>query len=48
MLVKGVRLRVWGVVLVVCVSVSGKLFSVGVSVCDLSSYLLDGNVERLL
>jgi len=28
----GVRLGVWGVVLVVCVSVSGVLFSVGVCV----------------
>ena len=35
MFVGGVRLGVWGVVLVVCVcvSVSGVLFSVGVCVC---------------
>jgi len=35
--VEGVRLGVWVVVLVVCVSVSGVLFSVGgwVGVCDL-------------
>jgi len=32
--VEGVRLGVWGVVLVVCVCV-GVLFSVGVCVCDL-------------
>jgi len=31
--VGGVRLGVWAVVLVVCVSVSGVLFSVGVCVC---------------
>ena len=30
---------VWGVVLVVCVSVSGVLFSVGVCVCDLLIFL---------
>jgi len=39
--VGGVRLGVWGVVLVVCVcvSVSGVLFSVGVCVCDLLIFL---------
>jgi len=31
--VGGVHLGVWGVVLVVCVSVSGVWFSVGVCVC---------------
>ena len=36
MFVGSVQLGVWGVVLVVCVceSVSGVLFSVGVCVCD--------------
>jgi len=39
--VEGVRLGVWGVVLVVCVcvSVSGMLFSVGVCVRDLLIFL---------
>ena len=43
MFLGGVRLGVWGVVLVVCVyvSVSGVLFSVGVCVCDLLICLHD-------
>ena len=35
-------LGVWGVVLVVCVSVSGVLFPVGVCVCDLFLFFTDG------
>jgi len=38
-LVGGVGVGVWGVVLVVCVCVSGVLFSVGVCVCDLLNFL---------
>jgi len=44
--VGGVRLSVW-VVLVVCVSVSGVLFSVGVCVCDLLIFLLKETKERI-
>ena len=42
MFVGGVRLGVWGVVLVVCVcvSMSGVLFVVGVCVCDLVIFFL--------
>jgi len=44
--VGSVRLGVWGVFLVVCVSVSGVLFSVGVCVCvcDLLNSLSEGAV----
>jgi len=46
--VGGVRLGAWGGVLVVCVSVSGVLFSVGVCVCDLLIFLADASLPPMV
>ena len=48
MFVGCVRLRVWGIVLVVCVSVSEVLFSVGFCVCDLLIFLQEVLIDALL